>query len=162
VIVLESQTPIDPTEYLYTLLGSMLGYHYKDFHWLNLVCSVPAEVSPEVSVQTTKGPPLAPCGSQECPLPYPLIPNHTNPMSLIKSAPPVGMPNYPLPHTMSSRTHVGSWLHYFHGGSLHESILRFGYDDYHMLSESTGQSLELSEITKHSSNPITPNPYSPH
>jgi hypothetical protein len=25
------------------------------------------------------GPPLAPCGSQESPLPYPLIPNHTDP-----------------------------------------------------------------------------------
>jgi hypothetical protein len=26
-----------------------------------------------------QGPPLAPCGSQESPLPYPLIPNHTDP-----------------------------------------------------------------------------------
>jgi hypothetical protein len=32
----------------------------------------------------------------------------------------------------------------------------------HMLSESTGQSPELSESTKHSSIPVTPNPYSPH
>jgi hypothetical protein len=45
-----------PLEYHYTLLGCALGYHYKAFQWLNLVCSTPAEVSPEVSVQITKAP----------------------------------------------------------------------------------------------------------
>jgi hypothetical protein len=50
MIILGSQAPVDPTEYLYTLLGCTLGYHYKAFQWLNLVCSVPTEVSPEVSI----------------------------------------------------------------------------------------------------------------
>jgi hypothetical protein len=30
-------------------------------------------------------------------------------------------------------------LYCFHGWSLHEPVLRFGYDVYHRLSESTGQ-----------------------
>jgi hypothetical protein len=50
MIILGSQAPVDPTEYLYTLLGCALGYHYKAFQRLNLVCSAPAEVSPEVPV----------------------------------------------------------------------------------------------------------------
>jgi hypothetical protein len=45
-----SQAPVDPMEYLYTFLGCALGYHYKAFQWLNLVCNAPTEVSPEVSV----------------------------------------------------------------------------------------------------------------
>jgi hypothetical protein len=61
-------------EYLYTLPGCVLGYHYKAFQWLNLVCSAPAEVSLEVLVQNHQGPPLALCGSQESPLLFPLIP----------------------------------------------------------------------------------------
>jgi hypothetical protein len=32
----------------------------------------------------------------------------------------------------------------------------------HRLPESTEQSLQLSKNTEHSSNPITPNPYSPY
>jgi hypothetical protein len=50
------QGTVDTTEYLYTLLGCALGHHYKAFQWLHLVCNAPAEVSPEVSVQITKGP----------------------------------------------------------------------------------------------------------
>jgi hypothetical protein len=50
MIILGSQASTDPMEYLYTLLRCALGYHYKSFQWLNLVCSAPAEVSPEVSV----------------------------------------------------------------------------------------------------------------
>jgi hypothetical protein len=57
----------------------VLGHHYKVVQWFSLVCSIPAEVSPEVSVQTTKSPLFAPCGSQLSPLPYPLIPNQTDP-----------------------------------------------------------------------------------
>jgi hypothetical protein len=56
VIILGSQVSIDPMEYLYKLLGCVLGYHYKAFQWLNLICSAPAKVSPELSVQITKGP----------------------------------------------------------------------------------------------------------
>jgi hypothetical protein len=55
-IILDSQASVDPMEYLYTLLRCALGHHYKAFQWLNLVYSAPAEVSPEVSVQITKGP----------------------------------------------------------------------------------------------------------
>jgi hypothetical protein len=43
-------------EYPYTLPGCALGHHYKVVQWFSLVCSVPAEVSPEMSVQITKGP----------------------------------------------------------------------------------------------------------
>jgi hypothetical protein len=50
MIILGSQATIDLTEYLYTLLGCALGYHYKTFQWFNLVCTTPAKVSPEVSV----------------------------------------------------------------------------------------------------------------
>jgi hypothetical protein len=56
MIILGSQAPVDPMDYLYTLLGCALGHHYKTFQWLNLVCRAPVEVSPKVSVQTTKGP----------------------------------------------------------------------------------------------------------
>jgi hypothetical protein len=66
-------------EYPYTLPGCALGHHYKVVQWFSLVCSVPAKVSPEVSVQITKGPPLAPCGSQESQIPYSLIPSQTDP-----------------------------------------------------------------------------------
>jgi hypothetical protein len=50
MIILGNQAPVDPMEYLYTLPGCALGYHYKAFQWLNLVCSAPAEVLPEVLV----------------------------------------------------------------------------------------------------------------
>jgi hypothetical protein len=66
-------------EYLYTLLGCALGYHYKAFQWLLLVCSTPTVVSQEVLVQNHQGPPLAPCGFQESPLLYPLIPSQVDP-----------------------------------------------------------------------------------
>jgi hypothetical protein len=50
MIILDSEAPIDLMEYLYPLPGCVLGYHYKAFQCLNLVCSAPVEVSPEVSV----------------------------------------------------------------------------------------------------------------
>jgi hypothetical protein len=78
MIILGSQEPIDPTEYIYTLLGCVLGYHYKTFQRLLLVCSAPVEVSPEVSVQNNQGLPLAPCGWQKSPLLYPLDPNQAD------------------------------------------------------------------------------------
>jgi hypothetical protein len=39
-------------------------------------------------------------------------------------------------------------LYCFHGWSLHEPVLIFGYDVYHRLPESTGQNPELSESTE--------------
>jgi hypothetical protein len=65
MIILGSQVPINPTEYLYILPGCVLGHHYKAFHCLLLVCSVHTEVSPEVSVQITKPPPCAVWFSEE-------------------------------------------------------------------------------------------------
>jgi hypothetical protein len=59
VIILGSQAPVDPMEYLYKIIGCELGHHYKAFQWLNLGCRAPAEVSLEVSVQTTKCPSCA-------------------------------------------------------------------------------------------------------
>jgi hypothetical protein len=56
MIILGSQTPIDPIEYLYTHSGCALANHYKVVRWLNLVCSVPPEVPLEVSIQVTKVP----------------------------------------------------------------------------------------------------------
>jgi hypothetical protein len=50
MIILGSLASIDLMEYIYTLPRCVLGYHYKAFQWLLLVCSAPAEVSPEVSV----------------------------------------------------------------------------------------------------------------
>jgi hypothetical protein len=50
MIILDSQVPIDPMEYLYTLLRCTVGHHYKALQWLPLVCIVPTEVSLEVSV----------------------------------------------------------------------------------------------------------------
>jgi hypothetical protein len=43
-------------EHPYTLSRYALGHHYKVVQWFPLSCSVPAEVSPEVSVQITKAP----------------------------------------------------------------------------------------------------------
>jgi hypothetical protein len=63
MIIHGSQASVDPTEYLYTLPECALGYHYKAFQWLLLVCSAPAEVSLEVLVQNHQGLRLAPCGS---------------------------------------------------------------------------------------------------
>jgi hypothetical protein len=56
VIILDSQAPVDLTEYLYTLLGCEVGHHYMAFQWLNLVCSVPAEVSMEVQSRSPRAP----------------------------------------------------------------------------------------------------------
>jgi hypothetical protein len=86
-----------------------------------------------------QGPPLAPCGSRESPLPYPLIPNQMDPKRVHSIRTTIDTPNLVLPHTTPGRTHIGSWLYYFHGWSLHEPVLRFGYDVYHRLPESTGQ-----------------------
>jgi hypothetical protein len=123
---------------------------------------IPTKVSLEVSaIRLTKGPLL-------CRVVLRRVHSftHSFPTRRIRRestvpAPPIGTPNKPLPHTMLGRTHIGSWLNYFHGWSLHEPVRRFGYDNYHMLPESTGQSPELSESTEHSSKPVT-KLYSPH
>jgi hypothetical protein len=90
------------------------------------------------------------------------FPTRRIPRESTQSAPPIDTPNKVLPHTTPGHTHIGSWLYCFKGWSLHELVLRFGYDVYHRLPESTGQSPELSESTKRSSKPITPNLDSSH
>jgi hypothetical protein len=122
------------------------------FQWLHLVCSIPTEVSLEVSVQITKGPLLHYVVLMRVHYFTYSFPTRQIYRESTLPAPPIGMSNKPLPHTTPYRTHVESWLHYFHGWSLHEPFLRFGYDDYHRLRKSTGQSLELSKSTEHSSN----------
>jgi hypothetical protein len=87
-------------------------------------------------------------------------PTRRIPRESTQSAPLIDTPNLVLPHTTPGRTHIGSWLYCCHGWSLHEPVLRFGYDDYHRLPESIGQSPELLESTERSSKPVTPNPYS--
>jgi hypothetical protein len=124
-----------------------LGHHYKVVQWSPLVCSVPAEVAPEVSVQITKGPSCAVWFSRES---TPL-PTHSQSGGSQKS--PLN-----VHHRLVRQTrfyHIGSWLYCFHGWSLHEPVLRFGYDDYHRLPESTRHSPELLESTERSSKPIT-------
>jgi hypothetical protein len=37
MIILDSEVPVDPTEYLYTLPGCAVGYHYKVFQWFLLI-----------------------------------------------------------------------------------------------------------------------------
>jgi hypothetical protein len=102
-----------------------------------------------------QGPPLVPCGSQESPLPYPLISNQADPKRVHSIC------------TTDWYAKVGSTTYYtrpypyrlmvvlFHGWSLHEPVLRFGYDEYHRLPESTGHSPELSKSTERSSKPVT-------
>jgi hypothetical protein len=129
MIILGSQAHADPIEYLYTLLGCALGYHYKAFQWLNLVCSAPTKVSPKVSVQITKGPLLHHVVLRRVHSFTHSFPTRRICRESTLPAPSIGTPNKPLPHNMPDRTHVGSWLHYFHWWSLHESVLRFGYDE---------------------------------
>jgi hypothetical protein len=112
--------------------------------------------------QDHQGPPLTPCGSQESPLPYPLIPNQADPKRVHSISTTDWYAKLGSPHTTPGRTHRGSWLYCFHGWSLHEPVLRFGYDDYRVLSESSRHSPKLSKSTERSSKPITPNPYSSH
>jgi hypothetical protein len=126
-------------EYPYTLSGCALGHHYKVVQWFSLVCSIPAEVSLEVSVQITKGPLLRHVVLGRVHSLTHSFPTRRIPRESTQSAPPIDTPNYVLPHTTPGRTHIGSWLYCFHGWSLHEPVLRFGYDVYHRLPESTGQ-----------------------
>jgi hypothetical protein len=125
-------------------------------------CSVPTEVSPEVSVQITKGPLLCHVVLRRIHSLTHSFPTRRIPRESTQSAPPIDMPNLVLPHTTPSHTHIDSWLYCFHGWSLHEPVLRFGYDVYHRLPESPEQSPKLSESTERSSKPVTPNPYTSH
>jgi hypothetical protein len=126
---------------------------------LALVCSTPAKVSPEASVQDHQGPPLAPCGSQESPL-------HSQPGGFIES------PLYPLDRVVrqTSLCHIlrqalPIWARYctiLMGGRSTNRSLDLGMMTNHRILESIEQSPKLSESTEHSSKPVTANPYSLH
>jgi hypothetical protein len=147
-----------PFYQIYTSSSVWPRDHYKVVQWFSLVYSVPVEVSLDVSVQITKGPLLRCVVLRRVHSLTHSFPTRRIPRESAQSAPPIDTPNQVLPHTTPGRTHIGSWLYYFHGLSLHEPVLRFGYDVYHRLLESIGQCPELSESTERSSKPVTPNP----
>jgi hypothetical protein len=126
-------------EYLSRFSGCALGYRY--------------EVSLEALVQTTKGPLFHHVVLSRVHSFNHLFPTRGICRESTLSAPLIGMPNKHLPHTTPGHTLIGSWLHYFHGQPLHKQLLRFGYVDYHRLSESTGQSLNCQNQPN-----IVPNP----
>jgi hypothetical protein len=104
-------------------------HHYKVVQWFPLACSVSAEVSPEVSIQITKGPLLRCVVLRRVHYFTHSFPTTWIPRESTQSIPPIGMPNYVIPHTTPGRTHIGSWLYCFYLWSLHELVLRFGHDD---------------------------------
>jgi hypothetical protein len=60
---------------------------------------------------------------------------------------------------MPGRTHIGSRLYYFHWWSLHELVLRFGYDNQPQASIiALDKSLEPPTSHRQDPNPVTPNP----
>jgi hypothetical protein len=81
------------------------------------------------------------------------FPTRRIPRESTQSAPPIDTPNYVLPHTTPGRTHIGSLLYYFLGWSLNKPVLRFGYDVYHRLPESTGQAPNCRNPPNAVSNP---------
>jgi hypothetical protein len=59
---------------------------------------------------------------------------------------------------MPGGTHIGSWLYYFHGWSLHEPVLRFGHDNKpHASSIASDRSLEPPASLQQVPNTVTPN-----
>jgi hypothetical protein len=161
MIILGSLASVDLMEYIYTLPRCALGYHYKAFQWLILFVAHPLRFHWRCQSRTTKGPLLHHVIFKRVHSFAHSFPSRWIHRESTLPAPPGGTPNKALPHTMPGRTHIGSWLHYFHGWPLHKQVHRFGHDDYHRIPESIRQSPELLESTEHSSKPITPNPYSP-
>jgi hypothetical protein len=80
-------------EYPYTLSGCALGHHYKVVQWFSLVCSVPAEVSPEVSDQITKGPLLRRVVLKRVHSLTHSFPTRRIPRESTQSTPPIDTPN---------------------------------------------------------------------
>jgi hypothetical protein len=109
--------------------GCALGYQYKAIQWSPLACSIPAEVSLEVSVQITKGPHFHRVVLRRVHFFTHSFPTRWIPRASLNLLHRLVHQDMILPHTMRGRTHIGSWLHYFHGWSLHEPVLRFGSDD---------------------------------
>jgi hypothetical protein len=130
----------------------VLGHHYKDVQWFPLACNLPAEVSSEVLVQNTMGP-LFRCvvlrrvHSFTHSFPAKRIPREST-----QSTTPIGTPRLDSTTYCARSYPYRLMLYYFQGWSLHEPVIRFGYDDYDRLPESTRHSLELSESIKRSSN----------
>jgi hypothetical protein len=93
VIILRSQTSVDPMEYLHTRPGCALGYHYKAFQRFNLVCNALDKVSMEVSVQTLKAPLLRRVVLRRVHSCTHSFPTRWIHRESTLPAPPIGMPN---------------------------------------------------------------------
>jgi hypothetical protein len=79
-------------EHPYTLLGCALGHHCKVVQLFPLVYSVPAKVSPEVSIQITKGPLLHHVVLRRVHYSTHSFPTRWILRASTQSAPPVGTP----------------------------------------------------------------------
>jgi hypothetical protein len=111
--------------------------HYKTFQWFWLPRNVHTEVSPPVwASQPTRNPLLCLMGfgHRSFTHTFPRFNQRSfteHPSSFAITASPhiwFVREDQPLPHTMPGHSHIGSRLYCFHGWSLHEPILRFGYD----------------------------------
>jgi hypothetical protein len=133
-------------KHIHTSYGVRPGDHYKTFQWFHLACNVPTEVSPPVwALHPPKSPLLCLMGSAVATLPTPshgsaIIVSPNIPAVCHHSFPtqPVGTPRL-ASTTYYSRSYpyMLSWLYYFHGWSLHESVLRFGCDNKSQASSIT-------------------------
>jgi hypothetical protein len=66
------------------------------------------------------------------------------------------------PHTTPGHTRVGSWLYCFHGWSLHETVLRFGYDNKPQASSITPDKALNCRHHTNKFHSLHPKSYSPH
>jgi hypothetical protein len=168
VIILERPNTHCTDEHPYTLLRCVLGNHYEIVQWLYLDCNVPTEVSPPVLASHPPRIPLlclmgSSCHSCTQTTPRFNLRSFTEyPSGSAIAASPhhrLVRQDWTLPHTMPSRTHIGSWLYYFHGRSLHEPVLRFRYDNQPQASSITpDKSPEPSVSHRHVPNPVATNP----
>jgi hypothetical protein len=109
-------------EKLFTHPGCVLGYHYKAFQLLNLVCRTPAVVSLEVSVKTTKGPLLCHVVLRRLHTCTHSFPTKWIHRESTLPAPLIGTPNLPVPHTMPGHTHVHGCTIFLGGHSMNQSL----------------------------------------
>jgi hypothetical protein len=156
VIILEKLNTHCIDVHPYTLPRCVLGNHYKTVQWLYLACNIPTEVSLLVWASHPPRSPLLCLMGSSC---------HSfteHPSGSAITAFPhhrLVCQDWTLPHTMPGRTHIGSWLYYFHEWSLHEPVFRFGYDNQpRAFSIAPDKSLEPPASHRQVPNPITPNP----
>jgi hypothetical protein len=138
-IILEKPNTHCTNEHPYTFPRCVLGNHYKTAQWFYLTCNVPTEVSlPLWASHPPRSPLLCLIGSSchRCTHTTLRFNHHSfteHPSGSSIAASPHNQlvhKDKTLPHTMPDRTLIGSWLYYFHGWSLHEPLIWFGYDNY--------------------------------